>query len=366
VEGDEAREDEPQDDWREEGRPSFLARWRAWRGGQAPLIAERLDRTERSFLGVLRSSALFGAAALILCAIGFLLLGLALQLSDPDSVETEQVQVNGTDLAAPPATPMAEQSRPRREQPRWERVLPAEFRSQYFALYRSAFAPSYRKNEKALDPPQFFETMFPGEALDQVEYFDDAKLATPEGGATEGMRPILSSLLSTMKEAATQGAVRKELQAYRDAQKVEICRSVTRTRSRWVDGWDSSATHCAFWYEPPYGCMSRRQVSEPYQARECSMQFPDQLADPARVMSDLQSRYFTALNDKVAGAQRSAELRRIEIVGQNQSGRDAVWQAVLAFAAFLALMFLYLMVALERHHRTIARNFAPPPPPGAA
>jgi hypothetical protein len=366
VEGDESREGEPQDDWREEeAKPSLRQRWRAWRAGQAPLVTARLDRTERSFLGILRLSALLVAALLVLSAVAFFLVGLALQVPNPSSVATEQVQVAGSDLAPPPASPAPEQNRPQREQPRWERVLPAEFRNQYFALYRSAFAPAYRKNEKALEAPQFFELMFPAEALDQVEYFDDAKLAVPEGGQTEGMRPILSSLLSTMKEAATQAAVRKELQGYRAAQKVEVCRSVSRTRTRWVEQWDYSATNCPYWFEPPYGCMGRRQVSEPYQARECSMQFPDQLADPAQVMRDLQSRYFMALNDKVAGAQRTAELRRMEIAAQNQSGRDAVWQAVLAFAAFLALMFLYLMVALERHHRTIARNLAPPPARGA-
>jgi hypothetical protein len=367
LEGDEVRQDEPRAEWgEEEEKRSLRGRWRAWRGVRAPLIAAKLDETERSFLGILRSSALFAAAALILIAIATLLFGLALQVSSPDSVETERVQVNGSDLAAPPATPAPEQDRPRREEPRWARVLPAEFRNQYFALYRSAFAPAHRQNEKALEAAPFFELMFPAEALDQVEYFDDAKLAAADGDQAAAMRPILASLLSTVKEAAAQEGVRKELQAYRAAQKVEICRSVTRTRTRWVERWDESATNCPYWYEPPYGCMGRRQVSDPYQARECSMQFPDQLADPARVMRDLQSRYFTALNDKVAAAQRSAELRRMEIVAQNQSGRDAVWQAVVAFAAFLGLMFLYLMVALERHHRTIARNLAAPPATHAA
>jgi hypothetical protein len=89
------------------------------------------------------------------------------------------------------------------------------------------------------------------------------------------------------------------------------------------------------------------------------MQFPDALADPARVMRDLQARYFLNLSFKIESAQRDAELRRMEAVNRVASGRGAMLDAVYLFAAFLTLMFLYLIVALERHHRAIARKLTP-------
>jgi hypothetical protein len=90
------------------------------------------------------------------------------------------------------------------------------------------------------------------------------------------------------------------------------------------------------------------------------MQFPDQLANPAQVMRDLQSRYFLAANDKIAISERDAELQRREIADRNAFGSNAVWYAILAFGSFLSVMFLYLLVALERHHRALSRRLAPP------
>lgn len=350
------------DDYGEpEPKPSLRDRWRGFAAARGPMLAGKLDQTERSFLGALRFVALLAAGVLILVSVGLLVLGFIMQWESADAVETERVAVTGAELAPPQAPAPSPAAQPQREAPRWSRILPEAFRNRYYGLYRSAFAPSYRQGEKPLEAPQFFELMFPDDALDLIEFFDDGRIALAERAGEGGTRPLLESLLAALQEASATDAVRGELQGYKSAQRVEVCRSVQRTRTRSIEQWDYGAQSCPYWFEPPYGCMGRRQVSEPYQARECSMQFPDQLADPARLMRDLQGRYFGALDAKIAASQRDAETRRMEIISRNARGKGAVWDAVFLFGAFLTLMFLYLLVALERHHRTMARAMAARP-----
>lgn len=323
----------------------------------------RLDSVERSFLSVLRGAALGAAAVLVLGSVIMLVLGFGLQIQSPDSVKAEQIEVTAQDLAPVQTSPSRPEARPEAQEPRWARVLPADFRRRYYQLYRTAFAPSYRRNEKPLEERPFFEQLFPDQVLDQIEFTDASLLkanqAEGEGEEQSGSRTVLGELVAAVESAAGQPSIRRELQGYQAARQVEVCRDVQRTRTRWVERWDYSATNCPYWFEPPYGCMGRRQVSEPYQARTCSMQFPENVPNPAQVLRSLQDRFFYALNDKVAGSMRDAELRRQQIVERNAFGRDTVWKAVLAFAAFLSLMFLYLLVALERHHRAIRAKLAP-------
>ncbi|MFN3726284.1 MAG: hypothetical protein ACK4SZ_08265 [Allosphingosinicella sp.] len=342
---------------------SRASRWRAWFERRAPQINRRLDGAERSFLGLLRAVALVTAGLLIVASIVLLALGFGLQIQDPDSVQVNPVEVTPVDVVPPPAPQAAPANRQAAQQPHWARVLSPEFRRQYYQLYRSAFAPSYRPNERPLEQQAFFEQMFPDEVLDEIEMVDDSRLQLSQGGEEAGRqggneRLLLVSLRSAVEGAAGQEGVRRELKAYKDAQRIQVCRNEERTRSRAVEYWDYSARNCPYWYEPPYGCMSRRQVSEPYEERVCRMQFPEDLANPMQVMRGLQNRYFAALDGKIAGSLREAELQRQRILERNQSGKDWVWKAVLAFVAFLGLMFLYLLVALERHHRAISRRLA--------
>lgn len=346
------------------GEEARASRWRAWFQRRAPQINGRLDGAERSFLGLLRVVALVTAGLLVVASIVLLILGFGLQIQDPDSVQADQVDVTSADVVPPPAPQAAPQNRQAAQQPRWARDLSPEFRRQYYQLYRSAFAPSYRPNEQPLEERAFFEQMFPDEVLNEIEMADDSRLRPPESDETAARqggdeRLLLLSLRRAVEGAAAQESVRRELQAYKTAQRIQVCRNEERMRSRSVEYWDYSARNCPFWYDPPYGCMSRRQVSEPYQERVCRMQFPEDLANPQQVMRGLQNRYFAALNDKIAASLRDAELQRQRIFERNESGKDWVWKSVLAFVAFLGLMFLYLLVALERHHRAISRRLAP-------
>lgn len=357
------RQFEEESDWAERthARPSLWTRVKR-RGAK---LDRGMDGVERPFLALLRAAALTLAALLITGSLALLLFGLGMQVQRPDSVEAQPVRVEPADLAPPAAPQQASEPSAAARQPRWVRALPPDFRAAYFQLYRSAFAPFYRANERPLEQSQFFQQLFSDNVLDQIESISDNRLQvapaeTPSQQAQ--MRPLLRELLATMEGTVRQSGVQRELQAYKSAQRVQVCRDVTRTRTRWVEQWDYSANHCPYWYEPPYGCMSRRQVSQPYQERVCSMQFPGEIANPAQVMNDLQARYFIALNDKVAASEREAALQRQQISERNAWGSDSVWKAALAFGAFLGVMFLYLLVALERHHRMLSRRLAPPPP----
>jgi hypothetical protein len=362
---DEAVDGARDDDWREPVEDLPRASWWKRLRTRGARLDGRLDGVERPFLALLRATALVVAALLILASIILLLLGFGLQVQRPDSVSAEPVSIEAADLAAPAAPQASPAPAGGAQLERWARVLPAEFRTAYYQLYRQAFVPSYRATEKPLEQAPFFQELFPDDVLDTIESFNDERLAAASAGdgaadRQSQMRPVLASLLSAVQGAAGQEAVRRELLAYKAAQRVQVCRNVQRTRTRSVERWDSLSTNCPYWFEPPYGCMGRQELREPYQERVCSMQFPDQLANPAQVMRDLQSRYFLAANDKIAISERDAELQRREIADRNAFGSNAVWYAILAFGSFLSVMFLYLLVALERHHRALSRRLAPP------
>jgi hypothetical protein len=362
---DETADGVPNDDWREPAEEVQRVSWWKRLRARGARLDRRLDGVERPFLALLRATALVVAALLVLASIVLLLLGFGLQVQRPDSVIAEPVSIAASDLASPaaPQAPPVPASGPQLE--RWARVLPTEFRTAYYQLYRQQFVPSYRATEKPLEQAPFFRELFPDDVLDTIESFNDERLAAATAGEKgpdrqSEVRPVLASLLSAMQGAAGQEAVRRELQAYKAAQRVQVCRNVQRTRTRSVERWDPMATNCPYWFEPPYGCMGRQQLQEPFQERVCSMQFPDQLANPAQVMRELQARYFLAANEKIATSERDAELQRREIADRNAFGTNAVWYAALAFGSFLSVMFLYLLVALERHHRAMSRRLGSP------
>jgi hypothetical protein len=50
-----------------------------------------------------------------------------------------------------------------------------------------------------------------------------------------------------------------------------------------------------------------------------------------------------------------AENARADIIHMNVVGAQSLWTAMLMVGAFVVLMFLFLLIALERHQRRIAR-----------
>lgn len=341
----------------EEDEPGRLERLRARAREAGNRVARWFDKAERSYLSLVRQTSLIAATLLIFGASLLFIGGLALKIGNPDGIQPAQVSVGVADVVTTPENaPNRPASRPADNTPRWSRVLPAAFRERYHQIFRSSFAPYYRQADKQPDRKAFFETIFPTARLDYVEAFNDARLT----GAAESAasRPLLVNLETVIAAAATDPGTIRELKAYQAAKRVQVCETVRRTRTRYESYWNSSATNCAYWYEYPYGCSDVRSVSQPYTERVCRMEFPGQIANPQNVMLRLQDQYFAALDRKLQSADAEADGRRTEMMQRKASGGVAIETGIKAFLAFLGLMFIYLLVALERHQRVISRMIA--------
>lgn len=347
----------PQGHHSEEPEPGRFERLRAWGGRVGRGVSDWFGKAEQSYLSLLRQTSLVAATLLIFGAILLFAGGLILQFGNPDGIRPQQVTVAVSDVVTalePDAAPTTQE--PADTAPRWSRVLPVAFRERYYSVFRSSFAPYYRQADKMPDRNAFFASLFPDDRLNYIEAFDDSRLADP--GQATGSRPLLTGLQTIMTAAAVAPASIRELKAYQAAKRVQVCDTVRRTRTRYETYWNSSATNCPYWYEAPYGCSDTRAVSQPYTERVCRMEFPGELASPQHVMLRLQDRYFATLDRKLQAADATVDERRQAMMIRKANGSLAIGTAAKAFLAFLGLMFIYILVAIERHHRLVSRMLA--------
>lgn len=350
-------------DWDEElgeltGRERLKRRWARFTSDTRALGAHWFANAEHGYLSLLRRTALVAATLLLFGAIFYFLAGTYMRTGDPMNLSPELVTVSGPDLvvvAPPDPEEDGEGGAEARDQiPRYRLVLPEAFRDRYWRLYEQRFAPNYREGESGLERTAFFERMFPDDVLDQIQGFDETLLAVPqlpeETGSTGNT--LLDLLALSVDQASRTEEIEQQLSAYQSAQRVRICRTVQRTRTRYVEGWDYYSTSCPNWYEN-YGCATRRAVREPYSEQVCNMQFPDDIADPAEKMSELQQRFFQTVDMRIDDARDETRRLRSDMFRDKARGEDAQWNALYIFGVFLALMFLYTIVAIERHQRKL-------------
>lgn len=69
-----------------------------------------------------------------------------------------------------------------------------------------------------------------------------------------------------------------------------------------------------------------------------------------------QDRDLSRLAQKKDANAAAAERERDEIIADNLNGKVRLWSALNVVGGFLVLMFLFLLIALERHQRKIAAS----------
>jgi hypothetical protein len=316
-----------------------------------PLLARLSD----NYLGLLRAVSLIIATLFLVGAAGYLIVGGAMQIG-PRDIDPEPVVVIADDIVASPEsaaadTPATGAIARGASQPRWQRETPEWFRSAYHELYKNKFAPFGRTGETVVARPSFLADVLDDEFLDRIQAVDEARLTAPADTAREG-RAVWPMLLSAMTGAADDPQTRRELQAYKSARRTQVCRSQTVMRNRRVQQWDRFSLACPYWYEDG-GCLVSRTITEPEQQRSCSMQFPADLDGPVASMKQLQGQFITTLENKLIDAENAAQQATVDAADRRQRGWNHMSYAVQLFGAFLALMFCFLLVAIERHYRRL-------------
>lgn len=326
--------------------------------GEAPSARVRLstifDRAENIYLRVLRVTILILATLLILYTAYLVFSGLYRIGQSPDSVRTEVANVVANEIVD--AEEITIESRESAGEPvanASQRKFYADYVARYYKLFRTRFEPFRQPTDKILTRDEFDDNFVQSAA----------RLQSVAEGMTDFAKDSadLESLLATMSAAAAEPKTGERLKRYRSAKKVPVKREVTKTRTEYRSGWNVYSTNCEGWYYSPVGCAERRAVQVPYTDTVTVMEFPKGTQSHSQIFRAMQDRYFSLLESRRTQNAEAASDRRFEIVAGQAYGRESLATALQIFAGFIALMFFFLLIAIERHQRRISAALPPDP-----
>lgn len=307
----------------------------------------RAARTESSFLALLRYSVLALAALALVGTVLFLGYGAAQQMgatkvaADPVALKADDVMPVAEKEAVP--DPLAA------KQVKLE--ASQSVKKETVKLFRTKFRKFQRPDAKIGDN-QIADLVWTEERIRMFDGLAD-NVTDSEGKTLIGKEAVMLNALVVVGEAASTKPFQKKLAAFRDAKKVNVCSDEVRTRTRTIATWDSYSTDCAYWYESPMGCASRRTVSEPVIEKICKMQYPKDIEEPAAQLAQAVEQYAVVAKARLENAEILAEEATAENYSRKAEGRQNMELSVKLFLGFLGMMFLYLFVAMERHHRSL-------------
>lgn len=298
-----------------------------------------LNRTEGVYLEVLRAAALLIATGLLIW-IAWLLISSTYNIAqDADAVQEEPVVVTATDVADIDIETADADSTDAAGEEGEDAVQSAfdKFRDDYFALYQKSFEKFRHEEDEALSKEQF-TTKYLGD-FEQSSANDELGM---EAFVTAEEYP---GLLSTMRDAAALPLTIERLQTYKSTPKVEVSERVRRTRTE---------RYCTYFSSYFNECYSYSTRSVPYTETVTRRESPKGVLGPQTLFGAYQDNYLATLYSRREDSSNDARRERMERLEANEKGWLGLSSAVWFAGVFLAIMFFFLLVAIERHQRRIA------------
>lgn len=314
--------------------------------GSLPGYAARI---ESRFLSLLRYTSLAIAALVLISAAIYLGLGLVQQIGSTN-VGAESVALASEDITPPQAQAKAAEAK---ASPQAKPTVSDAARKRTLEIYRTRFKPFQRPDTKITDQ-EIVDYVWTVERLAAFEQLG-GRLKDNEGNSLMDREAVITNALGLLEVAARTDDYRKKLSAFRDAKKINVCNDEVRTRSRTISSWDRYATYCPNWYSPPVGCASTSTIDEPYVEKVCEMKFPAELEAPSELFASSIQRYADTAEARLEAAANDAQSRSAQNMARKLEGRENMSTSVQLLLVFLAIMFLYLFVAIERHHRSLRK-----------
>lgn len=302
-----------------------------------------LDRIERAYLASLRV-AILGVATLCLIGAFFFGVNAAWRLFVSTEVVEESVQVTGAQVAAE-----LRKATPERDRSGESDTIPASVRQahatwvrdifpKYYAVYHSS-AQAYNKPEdEILSAQQLIEAL----GYDINALFEDSPKASAFVFNAEYQSQAISALTAAMRDPA----VVAQLSEYKAAEKTAQSCSTTY-QSRTV--WDPYSTACYGWYEYPQGCQVQRSVP----VERCIPAYPDGIVSPRVAFGRADEEFFRLWAQQTDQMAAEAQAARDEREATRAQIGPNLLLALQVLGAFLVVMFFFLMVAIERHLRSV-------------
>lgn len=304
--------------------------------------ASILMRMEAFYLQALRLSLLLLATVMLVAVAWFGVAGLYRLTRDAASVKPAMVTVTAEEVADLPAA-AAGRAKPRSDPAAEARAYYKGFVDRYYALYARGFAPFRQSDDPALTRAAFDER-FVG---------TDQRMAQIGEGLLEFAenKSELEQLLSTMTQVADLPRTAERLRAYKAASKRLVKRTVRGTRTE---------RYCSYYGYYINACIDYSTREVPYSRQVTEMVLPKGVTAPPELFGAYQNRALELTQSRRREAEEKAEAQKAEILADNARGSANIWLAIQIVGGFLALMFLFLLIAIERHQRVLATRAAGP------
>lgn len=302
-------------------------------------VARLFNRMERAYLAVLRTGALIVASLLLLYAAWLALSGFYKVSRDVKSVKevpatVSAEEVTDIDVKSAQNTPKDEAADPFKR----ERAYYRDFAKRYFGLYRAKFEPYLQANDPKTNARDF-----------DARFVDvNGRLESIEQGDLNfaADKDDLESLLKTMTAAAEAKVTKDRLQAYQKAKKSKVSHTVTDMKTE---------RYCSYYGYYIDQCINWDTREVPVKRTVTETKLPDGVLSPGDLFGAYHNKYVATLIDHRSENAADANTKRTEIMRDNATGIDRLWTAIKVIGSFVIVMFLFLLIALERHQRKIAR-----------
>lgn len=309
-------------------------------------ISGMMDSVERIYLRILRAAVLVIATGLIIYAACLGVWSFYKIFQSPNSVVEQPAVVVADDItdAAMSAAPVDKKSGEPKIDPAHQKFY-GDFVTRYYALFQHKFEPFRQQEDKRLTRDQFDDAFIDSQARMAAVAKGDLSFETD--------KQDLEQLLAVMTDASAKPVTQKRLQEYRKAKKVQVARKVQQTRTEYRSGWNRYSTACDDWFYTPYGCAERRAVEVPYTQTVYSMAYPEGTQSHTDIFRAFQDRFYQLLNARRQENRSVAENKRGTIAEGNVQGKLTLLTVLQILGGFLVLMFFFLLIAIERHQRSL-------------
>ena len=156
-----------------------------------------------------------------------------------------------------------------------------------------------------------------------------------------------AQLISVAALLTGDNRVASQLRQYQTAQKTaQSCSTAYEPRRV----WDSSSTSCDGWWQSPVGCSVIREMP----VQKCVAAYPAGITSPLDAFTQMDRGFRVLWAAQAEKSQNDAAAERAKREATKADAIPTLMRAAYVFGAFLFIMFLFLVVAIERHLRGLA------------
>ncbi len=297
-----------------------------------------LARAEGAYLAALRGATLVFATILVVYAAWLGLSGLYNISRNANAVKEEPVEVGAEevaklDLGAPGATAAA----PEIDAYNTERNFYRAALDQYLKLYQTKFE-IYRKNDdNSLSKADFDKRFLNTEARISSLKSNEFNFEQDQADVT--------SLVKVMTDVAAMPETQKRLVSYKNAQRARVEEKINKSRDE---------SYCSYYGVYINQCITYDTRHVNYIETKVLMKLPNGVVSHVDLFAAYQHKYLDTMLARRAESKQEAEAERNAILDANNRGKANLLTVISVIGGFLALMFFFLLIAIERHQRRLA------------